>query len=249
MTTDPPFGPLADIGVPNPFFYHRDFDDFDYLDTQKWIVTSLSTGSVLGEVGDGGLIIFTTAATSGDTEVMQHPFANFSLPQGATLGKRAAFLVRLQMSDITNSDILVGLCDKTTTPFSAITDGLYYEKVSGGTVLNLNSVVGSTATTLAINTAAYSLVNATNIDLAWLVTRKGDVVAYVGSQLVGWIPQSGTGALNTSNYPALPVVGPTGRITAPTLTTANLTLTMAIKATAAAVKTLTVDFIGAWKER
>ena len=249
-TTDPPFGPMSEIGVPNPFFYQSDYNDFTgYLDTGEWTITSLSSGGVAAAAGDGGVVVFTTAATLNDTEVMQRPFANMTLPQGTLLGKKLAFITRIRMSDVTLSDVIVGLCNAGTTPFAGVTDGIYFEKVAGAKTLNLVSVIGSTATTLAINTAAYSLVKATNIDLGFTITRKGDILAYAGSQLVGWIPQSGTGALNAGNYPALPVVGPVGRITAPTLTTANLALTAAIKAGAAAAKTLTLDFIGAFKER
>jgi hypothetical protein len=231
--------------VLNPFFYHQDYDDFNYLDTNEWLVTSLSSGGVAHVAGDGGLITFTTAATSADFELIQRPHADFVLP---ALGKRAAFLCRLQLSDITASAFYAGLINEATT-IAGITDGLYFTKASGGTVLNLVSNVGGTLTTLAIPTGAYSFVNATNIDLGWLITRKGDVLAYVGSQLVGWIPQSGTGPLGTGNYPALPVVGPVGRITGPTFTAVALSPSLLLEAGAAAVKTMTTDFVGAWKER
>ena len=248
MTTDPPYGPMADIGATNPFFYHRDFDDFNFLSTSEWTVTSASTGGVAHVAGDGGLITFTTAATLADIEVLQRPHAAFTLPQGTLLGKKASFICRLQLSDITASGFWAGLINAATT-LAGIADGLYFTKAYGGTVLNLVSIIGGVATTLAIPVAAYTFVNATNIDLGFDITRTGNVRAFVGSQLVGWIPQSGTGALNTGNYPALPVVGPVARMIAPTLTAANLSPTLIVEAGAAAVKTMTADFIGAFKER
>ena len=49
-TTDAPFGPLADCGMGNPFFYHQFFDDFDaYLTTGAagiWTQTKTGNGSI-----------------------------------------------------------------------------------------------------------------------------------------------------------------------------------------------------------
>jgi hypothetical protein len=60
--------------------------------------------------------------------------------------------------------------------------------------------------------------------------------------MVGYVPQSGTGA-------ALPTRGKVQSILAPSLTAANLTPTLAINETATANKTMTVDFHLAQKER
>lgn len=250
FTSDPPYGPWAEIGVPNPFFYHVDKEDFDFVSTTQWTLTNASTGSIAAAAGDGGLALFTTAATNNDSEVMQRPVASWTLPQGALAGKKLGFLCRLKLSDVTKSGLYAGLINATTTPFTGgqVTDGVYFNKPSGATTLNIVSNIGGTATTVAIPTAANTLANAAFIDLGFAITRKGDVLAYVGSQLVGWIPQSGTGAL-AGGYTVLPVAGPVARITAPSLSTANLTLMVALQAGEAVAKTLTLDFVGAAKER
>jgi hypothetical protein len=253
VTTEQAFGPLANYGFRNPFFYHEIEDDFDALMSKDglWTLYNASTGAIANVAGDGGLVTLTTAATNGDTEALQTPFNVFTF----TAGKKSFFLTRVQLSDVTASALYVGLVNQNAVPTIAnITDGLYFSKASGGTVLNLISVVGSVATTLAIPTAAYTLANATNIDLGWYVDRNQNIYAFVGSQLVGWLPQSGTGGVNAQTGVSLiPIKGPVAAIqqsvTPLTLTTAGMAVTLGLQAGAAAVKTATFDFVMAAKER
>jgi hypothetical protein len=94
------------------------------------------------------------------------------------------------------------------------------------------------------------LVNATYIDLAWYVDRVGNLNAFVGSQLVGAIPQSGTGAVSSvTGVTTLPVAGRVLQVTGLALTTANLSPILGVQTGAVAAKTMTVDFICAQKER
>lgn len=261
FTSDPPYGPLAASGMGNPFFYHQFEDDFDNSlgATGIWTVT-LDGGTAAHTAGDGGLALLTTAATSSDYVSMQLPAADFVLPQGTLAGKKFFFLTRLQLSDVTNSALIVGVIDTITTPFSAITDGVYFYKASGGTVLQLKTVISSTASTWTIPASAYSLAANTNIDLAFSIDRLGGLSIFVGSQLVGWIPQSGTGT-EAYGYSQLPVLGRCAYVVGPnqtptsaqqgpwSITTANLNPTIAVQTSAAAAKTLTADFIGVQKER
>lgn len=252
-TTDPPYGPLAASGYGNPFFYHAFADDFDNAlgssTNGLYTISAGGAGTVVHTPGDGGLALFTTAGATNNFEAIQLPAASFTLPQGTTAGKKLFYLARLQLSDVTNSAFIAGLCNTTATPFTAIADGLYFNKVSGGTVLNLLSVIGSVTTTIAIPTSAYALVNAVSIDLAFHINRLGDVEAFVGSQLVGWIPQSGTGAVNGAGVPILPVLGKVTRNSGLTLTTANLNITLGVQTGAAVAKTMTADFHCVQKER
>jgi hypothetical protein len=259
-TSDPPYGPWADNGNGNPFFYHQFADDFDNALGATGLYTITTTGSVVHTPGDGGLALFSTTAVSASFAEIQLPAASVTLPQGALAGKKLFWIARLQLSDVTNSALIAGLIDTTVTPFSAITDGIWFSKASGGTVLNLNVASASTVKTFAVATNTYSLVNSTNIDLAFYVDRYGDVQYSVGGQLVGWLPQSGTGASTPANsYPSLPVLCPTGRLfsgnrpgtvaSGYTLSTANLNITLAVQAGAAAIKTMTADFHGFAKER
>lgn len=242
-TTDPPYGPLADSGLSNPFFYHQFADDFDNALSATGLYTvTAASGSVAHSAGDGGLALFTTGATSGNFAEIQLPAASFTLPQGAGAGKKFFWLARLQLGDVTASALIAGMCNITATPFTAVADGIYFSKASGGTVLNIVSVVGSTATTTAIPASAYSLANATNLDLSFYIDAYGNLNVFVSPNMVGYVPQSGTGASTPTRGRCLQVSGLT-------LTTANLSPTLAVQAGAAAAKTMTADFHCAQKER
>ena len=240
-TSDAPWQPLADCGAGNPFFYHSFFDDMDSSVSVSGTYTKTvsGAGSIANTPGDGGLALFTTAGAAGtDIASIQLPAANFSL----TAGKKLFFECRLQISDVVNALFNVGLIQTTATPFT-VTDGIYFQKLATATALNIVSVVGSVATSVAIPTSAFTLANATFIDLAFYLTRQGDVLAFVDSQLVGFIPQSGSGTQTPPN------AGAVARIAAPTLTAVNLNPTIAIQAGTSSAKTLTLDFFQVQKER
>jgi len=246
FTQDAPWQPLAQSGFPNPFFYHVDADDFNAFGTGAFTATNTGNGTTALTPVDGGALLFTTnSSTPAGTDVssIQRAAASFSfVPQTSSVaGKKSFFLTRLQVSDATNAAFNVGLMNTTTTPFAA-TDGLYFNKASGAANnLQLVSMVGSTPTTIAIPTAAYTLANNTNIDLGWYFDGKGNVYAFVNGNMVGYIPQSGTGS-------TLPNRGPVAAGT-PTLTTAVLNPTLAIQSGTASSKTMTVDFFLAARER
>lgn len=242
VSTDFPFQPLANFGNENPFMYATLEDDFynSLGAAGAWTATKTGNGTIAHTAGAGGLALFTTNSTTpAGTDIcsIQAPAAGFAF---ASM-KKAFFLARLQLSSATNAAFLAGLIQTTTTPFT-VTDGLYFLKASGAANnLILRSTVGSVNTDLTIPTSAYTLANNTNIDLGFHVDRAGNVYAFVGSQLVGFMPQSGTG----SSTP------PRGGVAAfaPTLTTANLNLTAAIQSGTAASSTMTLDFLMASVER
>src|SRR5215468_3482059 len=131
-STDPVYGPLADSGYVNPFFYHMFADDFDNIlgATGAYTVTAAS-GTVALAAGDGGLALFTTGSVSNQFCEIQTPIAGFTLPQGATAGKKLFWLARLQLSDVTNSALIAGLISINVTPFTSVADGIYFSKASG----------------------------------------------------------------------------------------------------------------------
>ena len=246
-TTDGPWMPLHDAGCGNPLNYHIFADDFDqaiaFTTGNTYTITSVA-GSVAQTAGDGGLALFTTGAVANtDYESLQVVTASFTVNSQP---KKVFFETRITTASApATTNIIAGLCDSTTTPFTAITDGVYFSWV-GGTGLTINSTVGSVNTAATIPAAAYKFTTSgQQLDLAFYVTRAGDVLAYVDSILVGYIPQSQIG--DPTNGPLN--AGAVARITAPTLTTANLTPTLAVQTTAAAARTVTFDFLQALKER
>jgi len=249
ISTDAAYGPLAKFGQPHPFAYHYFEDDFDLSPGVSGYYTATKTGNgtIAGAAGDGGRALFTTNSStpaSGDVCSIQLPVAGFKM----VLGYRAWFMTRLQLADVTNPAILVGLIQTTTTPFT-VTDGIYITKASGSTNLVANHAVGSSITgTATVPAAANPLANNTDIDLAFHLNRAGEVEVFVGSNLI-FVPQSGTGAVNSAGVSVLPVDGPVARFSIPTLTTANLNLTVAVQSGTATSKTMNADFVMAAKER
>jgi hypothetical protein len=112
----------------------------------------------------------------------------------------------------------------------------------------------STITTFTIPTSAYTLADNTYIDMGFEVNRNQDIVAFVGSQLVGWLPQSGSGSVDpVSGVSLLPALGPclinSQGSNALTWPSATLNPTIAVQSGTASSKTMTVDFAMAAKER
>lgn len=283
-TTDPPYGPLADSGMSNPFFYHQFQDDFDNQLGVAGLYTTTGTGSAAHTAGDGGLALLSTTATASTFATIQLPAGSFQLPltgnnppTTAASAKKFFYLARLQLSDVTLSSFIAGVCATSTTTFTtgaqSVVDGLFFYKAPGGTVLQVLNVASAAQSpsgagftnTFTIPTAAYSLANGTNIDLAFYIDRFQNLKIFVGAQLVGWIPQSGSGAVSASGVPILPVMGPvlvnynflaqatgmSGNVATPVMYTQQfLSPTLGVSnGTTAAIKTMTADFHCAQKER
>jgi len=239
-----PFQPFHLSGVGIPAFYHtftEDFDDNDvYTTGQRYTLTTTpGTGTLAGTNGDGGLALFTTSGASGDAVGIQQVNGSWT----NTAVKKLFFVTKLQMATVATSSMIAGLISTNATPFTAVADGIWFRWTGGG-ALTINSAIGSTVTSATIPAAAYTMANATNIELAFEVTRQGDILAYVDTQLVGYIPQS---TLGTSTNPQNS--GPVSRITAPSITTAILKPTLFLQTNSAATKTMTVDFMVTAKER
>ncbi len=243
-TSDAPFQPLADCGYGNSAFYHTFFDDFDQAfgatTGNTYTVSKVGTGTLAQTAGDGGLYLFTTTGASGDVVSIQVVTASYTVNSQP---KKVFFQCKFRLGTVATSTAIAGLCNVTATPFTAIADGIYFKWV-GGTGLTINSAISSTTTSVTIPTAAYTMANATDIELAFYVNRNGDILAFVDTQLAGFVPQSNQGTPGNPQN-----AGPVARIAAPSLTTVNLTPTLGVQTNSAAAKTMTADFMGAYKER
>lgn len=240
FTQDFPFQPLAQLGIPNPAYYHVHHDDFDTLATGKYTATNTGNGTIALTAGDGGQLLFTTNSSTpaaGDVSSLQIGAASFTY----SAGKKLAFECRVKLSSVTNNEMIVGLIQTTSTPFT-VTDGIYFFKATGAQTLVLRSTNTSVNTDIALPAAvSAALADATFVDLAFYADGKGNLMAFVDTQLVGFIPQSGVG----SSTPRRGAVA-SG---APSFTTATLNPTLALKSGTASSKTMTVDFITVAKER
>jgi hypothetical protein len=246
-TTDQIFQPLADCGNGNPAFYHQYFDDFDQAvsfnstaGTGTYTITG--TGTFAANSQDGGVGRLSALTTS--FEQIQLPVPSFAINQQP---KKVFFEVGFTgESTPALSTIVAGLIN-TNANFTGttITDGVYFTYAGATNVLTLTSAISSVATTVTISTAAYSLLTAaTPFALAFYITRLGDILAYVDTQLVGFIPQSNIGTPNNPQN-----AGAVARITAPTLTTVLLTPSVGILAAAGATRSIDIDYLTVERER
>jgi hypothetical protein len=268
VSTDWPYGPLANYGLPNPFTYHTVYDDFDDLlsASAKWLVYGANSGTVAssdaltGGNGEGGQILFTTGATSGNASSIELNKATFILPPASSTGlafqcKKCFFATRLWLTTPASTTFVAGLVNASATPSATITDGIYISATSL-TSMNMYAYSGSTLQwtvpiPAAVLTAYYAA--AKWIDIGFYMTRDQNVYAQVGFPLFGYNPQqnwSGTNNVNAAPVPKANVaayqVGVSG---AWTPTTALLTPAIIIQTSSNAAKTAYADFIFAAKER
>lgn len=179
ITQDASYQPLGNVGVPDPFFYAYYEDDFIPYNSALYTAT-LDGGTAAGTVvqGPGGRVLLSALGVATD-------FVGLQLTQAAFLyqaGFKMAYLVRLRLPTPATTSFNVGLIQTTVTP-SVVTDGIYIAYVGGGTTMTLNVVTGSVV--IGSATIPVAPVAATDIDIGFVVNRKGDIDIYAGSNLVG----------------------------------------------------------------
>jgi len=234
FTQDAKFQPLGLIGTPNPFFYAQYHDDYLGYIPARYTNTVNANGTIAQTAAAFGRILFTTNSSTPlvtDIASQQLDSAGFLL----SLTKKTSYLTRLQLADVTNSALLVGMIQTTTTPFT-VTDGIYFSKASGSTNLVVNVSVGSSI--VATTTLTGLLTNATDIDLGFTYDGKGTLYIYAGAGLIG----------SSIRQNVIPL-GPMGRLSITSLPSVLLNPTMAIQSGTASSKTMSVDLQFAAQER
>jgi hypothetical protein len=253
VTNAAPWQFFSGLGLPNPFFYHQFADDFDVVPTTAlpngWTITA-ATGTVTQPlISDGGDALLSTTGVLNDFVSIQRTAATF-MPAA---GKKTYFIANLTLSDVVASAFVAGMMPSTVTPFVNPANGIWISKASGTSVINLNVANNSVVTTTPFPASAFTLTNNVSFDVGFLYTPGSQrnagvprIVGSIGPNLVGYIPQSGTGAANSTNR--TPNVASPVTVLA-TLTSTVLAPVVAVQAGAAAIKTMTVDYVGAFRER
>ena len=109
------------------YMYHNDFMTYNSGD---WTVTTTEagTGSASEAItsGAGGQLLLTNAAGDNDLDFLQLKGESFKL----STSKRAYFSARFKVSDVDQSDFVIGLGITDTTPLDT-TDGVFFISADG----------------------------------------------------------------------------------------------------------------------
>lgn len=210
------------MGQIDPSYYHTLFDDFEYFTAANWTITRVGTTPTEALVaGDGGLLLLTTSAGAADSTFLQDPIASFTVAAGFPI--YAKMLLRL--SDANLSSFVFGLQNVNTAPLTAsATNGLFITKGSGVSNLSLISRSGGVSQTV-VSSGGISMTNAVNAEVGFAYDGKTQLDGYFNGVKVASIPDIGT------------------------LPAGNLALVFGLQNGAAAIKTLTADYILAAKSR
>jgi len=116
-------------------------------DPLGWTVTLVEAGAgestVTRAATVGGGLVLTSDANEDDGINMQLKGEAFKLNSSC---KGLYFYAKLQTNEATQSDFLVGLCITDTTLLGGMTDGIYFEKLDGGTGISAVTEKDSTET-------------------------------------------------------------------------------------------------------
>ena len=219
VTTDSTLGKLK---APAPHKYHQYFNDFDTYLASDWTITTTEdgTGSASEALADGDGGVLLVTNAAGDND---HDF--FQLVKEGfkyEAGKQIGFHIRFKTSDATQSDIVAGLQLTDTSPLD-VTDGVFFLKSDGAATISFIVEKDSTQSTL---TLPNSLADDTFMTLGFIYDPKDQKFHVFQNNVLA-------GTVVSTNAPD----------------DEELTLSFGIQNGAAAAKTLSVDYVGAYKER
>ena len=218
--------PLGMYGLQDPTKYHTFFTDFDKYAASDWVITVVEAGAgsaseALADA-DNGVLVITNDSADDDSVFMQwaggagNVIENYKFVSGEPLW----FKTRFKISDATQSDMIMGLVFKTTTPL-ANTDGVYFTSADGSAAVSLVVNKNSTATTTSVTTMA----DDTYVELAFYYNGSDSITAYADGVAVA--------SSAITNLPD----------------DEELSLTFGLQNGAAASKVMTIDYVFVTKQR
>ena len=213
---------LGKLKAPAPHKYHQYFNDFDTYLASDWTITTTEdgTGSASEALADGDGGVLLVTNAAGDND---HDFFQL-VKEGFKFesGKQIGFHIRFKTNDATQSDIVAGLQLTDTTPLD-VTDGIFFLKSDGAATISFIVEKDSTQSTL---TLPNSLADDTFMTLGFVYDPKDQKFHVYQNDVLA-------GTVVSTNAPD----------------NEELTVSFGIQNGAAAAKTLSVDYIGAHKER
>lgn len=208
---------LSDFILPAHPTAHVYWNDFDTYTAAEWTVTEVGVATQALADGDGGLLLITNAAADDNSSFSQKVGESFLFVSG----KKLWFEALLQISDATQSDMVLGLQITDTTPL-AVTDGVYFLKTDGAATVDLVVIKDSVSTTTS---AVATMVDATDIKLGFFYDGVSAIKIYVDGVHVG--------TSVTTNLPD----------------DEALTVSFGVQNGEAVAKTMTLDYVFAAKAR
>ena len=213
---------LGKLKAPAPHKYHQYFNDFDTYLASDWTITTTEdgTGSASEALADGDGGVLLVTNAAGDND---HDFFQL-VKEGFKFesGKQIGFHVRFKTNDATQTDIVAGLQLTDTTPLD-VTDGIFFLKSDGAATISFIVEKDSTQSTL---TLPNSLADDTFMTLGFIYDPKDQKFHVFQNNVLA-------GTVVSTNAPD----------------DEELMLSFGIQNGAAAAKTLSVDYVGAYKER
>lgn len=219
VTNADPQSTMGQYGLPDPASWHTYMNDFDTYVAGDWTVTSVGSATRALTSGDGGILLLTNAAADDDSTFLDKVGASFLMESG----KKAFFKARFKLSDVTQSDFVIGLQVTDTTPLD-VTDGIYFLKTDGAATLAV--ICRKDATTGSTTATAATLVDDTYVTVGWYYNGKDSVAYFVNDVQIGTLD-------GTSTY----------------LPDTTLTVSFGLQNGEAVAKTASIDYILAAKAR
>lgn len=215
-------GTLGKLKAPAPHKYHSYFNDFDTYLASDWTITTTEagTGTATEALADGDGGLLLLTNAAGDNDLDFLQLVKEGFKYEA--GKQLAFNIRFKTSDATQTDIVAGLQLTDTTPLD-VTDGIFFLKEDGSTSISFIVEKNSTQSTLTLPNA---LADDTFMTLGFVFDPKDQKFHVFQDNVLA-------GTVVNTNAPD----------------DEELTVSFGVQNGEAVAKTMTIDYVGAMKER
>lgn len=215
-------GTLGKLKAPAPHKYHTYFNDFDTYLASDWTITTTEagSGSATEALADGDGGLLLVTNAAGDNDNDFFQLVKEGYKYEA--GKQLAFNIRFKTSDATQTDIVAGLQLTDTTPLD-VTDGIFFLKEDGSTSISFIVEKDSTQSTLTLPNA---LADDTFMTLGFVFDPKDQKFHVFQDNVLA-------GTLVNTNAPD----------------DEELTVSFGVQNGEGVAKTMTIDYVGAMKER
>ncbi len=219
-----------------PFLYEpkffKNYHDFHRYDPDQWATVNTGSGTVLlnnAEVGGNGAVTLTTSGASSDKITAQwkgDPGRSVAVPDVLINNTKSAYFTsRFFIDDLTSMQFIVGLLPANTAPFAAGVPAPLVSVTNGAYFAKSgNNLV------FVMTKAGVSTVTTVGV-LTNLVYVKAEF-NYNDGKVEVWINNALIASLPTTNFPDAN----------------NLALTKGLINTAAAARSLRLDFLGVYAE-